>query len=233
MTNNGKRFCFTLILLITTIITIKFVPVLNSGFSYHLEILRSKNSEDIANYINSFGNFKFIISLYFMTLQAVVADIMATHIVFAHTIVYGWKVGGLISWFGSMIGTTISFFLARNLLYSIFYRFVNKKYRNLLNNYLEKFGPLTILMIKSAGFLYFDLITYLAGACSMRYSQFIKAVAIGQFLNMLNIAYSGTLTIRIHKEVSLISLITEYILPIGIMIYIVSKIILERKEKRG
>ena len=90
MTSNAKRFYFTLILLIVTIITIKFVPVLDSGLTNHLEILKAKKSEDIANYINSFGNFKFIISLYFMTLQAVVADIMATHIVFANTIVYGW-----------------------------------------------------------------------------------------------------------------------------------------------
>ncbi len=232
MTNNAKRFYFTSILLIVTIIAINYIPLLNSGVNYHIELLRSKKSEDIASYINSFGNFKLIISLYFMTLQAVVADIMATHVIFAHNIVYGWKLGGFISWFGSMIGTTISFFLARNLLYSIFYRFVNIKYRNILNDYLDNFGPLTILMIKSSGFLYFDLITYLAGASSMRYSQFIKAVAIGQFLNMFNIAYSGTLKIRIHKEISLVSLITEYILPICILIYIVSKIILEKQKKR-
>lgn len=228
MPNYNKRFIYTSLLLIFVILIYLFVPSINEAYKYQLTILTNNVPGEVTEYINGFGKYKIFISLYFMALQAVVADIVALNIMFANEEIYGWFLGSFVSWFGSMIGTSISFLLARNILHMFVRRFLNKKYYKIMDMYLERFGGLTILAVKLSKFLYFDLITYIVAVSSMRFTSFIKAVALGQLIFMLQTSYQDVL---VHRGVSLTTVATEYVAPLLIFGYIIFTIIKEKKDK--
>lgn len=231
MNNNTKRFVYTLLLLIALYIFYKVTPGLESTITSQIDLLQNKKELEIAEYISGFGSYKVFVSLYFMVLQAVVANIMATNVVFANAQVYGWFAGGFLSWVGGMFGTIISFFIARNLLHSIVYRYLSLKYLKIMDDYLDKFGGWTILMIKLSHFLYFDLITYLAGASSMRFSSFLKAVTLGQLINVGLMSYTGA--INKNSSNNLFGIVMEYVLPLCILIFIVYSLVKNKKSKES
>lgn len=226
--NNIKKFSYTMLFLVLAFVSYKVIPNVEEVIQYQIKLLTEGSIEDIVNYQNSFGSMKPIVSIYFMILQTVVSSIKASNVILANNELYDWYFGGFISWIGAMIGATISFFIARNILHSLVRHILNKRYLTIMDNYFEKYGALTILMIKLSKFLYFDLITYLVGLSSMRYWKFLKAVALGQLIHTLLLSYTGV----VKKDVTLLNYFVSWVSPIMILGYIIFKISKDVQEER-
>ncbi|VAX01001.1 hypothetical protein MNBD_GAMMA22-997 [hydrothermal vent metagenome] len=144
------------------------------------EILINDNPNEILNIIRSWGLAAPVISVLLMVLQAVIAPLPAYLITAANGIIFGFLWGIVISLIGAMLGALVSFSITR-WFYNNYAK--NKLKESKTQAYIEKIsskhGFKVILIARLIPLISFDLISYAAGASSIKISHFLLATFIG------------------------------------------------------
>lgn len=186
--------------------------------------------DDLVNYLRT-SNSIVLTSIFFMFLQTVIANLKASNIIFAINEIYGYLAGTLVAWVGAVIGISVVFFLVRSLLHPMIYGFVNKSYFTAINSIINKYGHLMILVLNLSNFFYFDIIIYLAALSTMKFIKFLKAVLVGQFFSLFYMMYVYDKSIKIIN-VEYVSYGVQYVMPCIVIVFIVTRIIKDRKVRR-
>ncbi|WP_330615559.1 TVP38/TMEM64 family protein [Romboutsia sp. 1001713B170131_170501_G6] len=168
-----------------------FIPQINKGINQMIFYLSMLNIDAIKEYILSFGILAPIISFLLMILQSVAAPLPAFLITFANAALFGWVKGAILSWTSSMAGAALCFYIARFLGRDVVIKFTSKYALDNIDNFFDKYGKHTILIVRLLPFISFDLVSYAAGLTSMKFSSFFIATGIGQLPATIIYSYVG------------------------------------------
>lgn len=143
-------------------------------------ILAGDSLDDIRTLILSWGMAAPLMSIFLMTMQAIIAPLPAFLITAANGLVFGVYWGTFISWTGAMCGALVSFMMSR-----LFYKSFSQKIRSHRKGieYLERlesrYGFRVILAARLLPFISFDFISYAAGLSTIKVRSFLIATGIG------------------------------------------------------
>ncbi|MDO4814384.1 MAG: VTT domain-containing protein [Gemella sp.] len=221
-----NRKYFKIILSLLIVIGIIYFKEVKTEY---IDFFAEGKQGDLLKYLQD-SNFTLLASVFFMFLQTVLANLKASNILFSIAEIYGYMLGTLVAWTGAMLGITLVFFLIRNLVHPITEKLINRKHYTTIGKIVNKYGHLMILVLNLSNFFYFDIIIYLAAISTMRFKKFFKAVAIGQFFSLFYMLYSNQNAIRV-LEIEYLSYLIHYILPCLVIVFIISRIIKDRKIK--
>ncbi|MGG3523769.1 TVP38/TMEM64 family protein [Bacillus pseudomycoides] len=129
--------------------------------------------------------------------------------VMANAVAFGFWLGFLYSWLGSILGALIVFSVIRRFGRSRFFSFVNKhpKVRKAMG-WIERKGFAPIFILFCFPFTPSALINVVAGLSRISRRQFVLALALGKLVMILILSYIGhDLTSFIHKPVKTIIVI--------------------------
>ncbi len=144
------------------------------------EILIGTNVSDVLQIIRSWGVAAPLISILLMILQAVIAPIPAYLITAANGIIFGVFWGVVITLIGALAGALVAFFMTR-LFYKKYAPQVikNSKTRDYIDKISTDHGFKVILVARLIPVISFDLISFAAGASTIKISHFVVATFIG------------------------------------------------------
>ncbi len=175
-----KTLKYNLIFLLLLISYLSLFFLFHHQIEKTCEILISNNTTDILTIIRSWGVAAPLISVLLMILQAVIAPLPAYLITAANGIIFGLFWGVVISSIGAMLGALVSFSITR-WFYNNYAR--NKLKQSKTHDYIEKIsskhGFKVILIARLIPIISFDLISYAAGASTIKTSHFLLATFIG------------------------------------------------------
>jgi uncharacterized membrane protein YdjX (TVP38/TMEM64 family) len=143
-------------------------------------ILAGDSLADIKELILSWGVAAPLMSIFLMTLQAVIAPLPAFLITATNGLVFGVYWGILISWIGAMCGALVTFMMSR-LFYKSFSQKIkiHKKGIEYLERLESKYGFRVILTARLLPFISFDFISYAAGLSTIKMRSFLTATGLG------------------------------------------------------
>ncbi|MBF0747196.1 VTT domain-containing protein [Gemella sp. 19428wG2_WT2a] len=196
--------------------------------SQFIELLSEGEKEELLAYLKASPN-TLLLAIFFMIMQTLIANIKATNIIYPIADLYGYLSGTFVAWSGAMLGIVVVFLLIRNLLNPIIYSFLADRYYKKINRIIDRNGHLMIMALNLSKFLYFDILIYLAAISTMKFSKFLKAVAIGQFFSLFFILYSYKNPLKI-LEIKYMDYIIHYVFPSIILLYIINRIVKDRKN---
>jgi len=163
---------FVLILLFAGILYSYF----NRGLFY---FLFDGNSKYILSYIRSFGVFSHVAFVLIVVLEVVLAPIPPFALYIIGGILFGGFYGGALALAGNTIGAYIDFMIARNLMKKGIEKKVDIKLRRTFERYFERFGTVSIFLLRVNPVTSSDLVSYLAGLTSLRPVPFLVATTLG------------------------------------------------------
>lgn len=179
----------------------------------------------IVNLITSMDSFGIVISCFLILIESIFPPLPLALFVTILFLNYGPFIGLVCSWFFTVLGCTLSFYLFK----TIFKKYVDKKIRNykFANNFLSivddlKFSYLVLLL--AAPFTPAFAINILSGVSNMSIKKFLPAIMIGKIFMILFWGYIGTSFIdSLQKPIILIKIIFMF----GIAFFL-SKIIAKK-----
>jgi uncharacterized membrane protein YdjX (TVP38/TMEM64 family) len=174
-----------LLLIAVAMLGVAVLLALNPGWLTVIWKAFSADSiRDVAAYLRGFGIWAPLVSTLLMVLQAVIAPLPGSLVAAANGIIFGIWWGTLLSWVGSILGGTVSFYLARWAGRDVVTRLLSGKRLERANQLSEKQGFWIVLTARLIPLISLDWISYLAGLSRMRYTHFLLATAIGMLPGM-------------------------------------------------
>lgn len=167
---------FLIIIIILIIPSLYFVPPIHKGVS----LLLSGNVNELVVWINSWGIFAPILSVFLMILQAIAAPLPSFIITGANGMVFGVFWGVIISWIGATLGALVSYYLAiwfGDKLFSL--KKKEWKWLKKIESASNKHGFKVIFLLRLIPVVSFDAISYGAGLIRMKFFPFIMGTALG------------------------------------------------------
>ncbi|MGL5122970.1 MAG: TVP38/TMEM64 family protein [Fusobacteriaceae bacterium] len=149
------------------------------------------NPEKIKIFISSHGKYAVLISFLLMIFQSVVAPLPAFLITFANATLFGWWQGAILSWFSSLAGASLCFYIARLLGRKTVEKLTGASPIKKIDIFFSKYGSSTILLCRLMPFISFDVVSYAAGLTSLNFLSFFIATGLGQLPATIIYSYVG------------------------------------------
>ncbi|MDR0880430.1 MAG: VTT domain-containing protein [Clostridioides sp.] len=146
--------------------------------------LSMDNLDAMNGYLSSFGWCGTLVSLSLMAIESILIPLPYNTLVKSNELVFGGFFGLLISWTGILIGATLCFYISRLILGNLF-KLLGRQIKSepvklkQLDRFLSNNSGKIVLVLRLIPLAPFDLVSYLYGATSARYRDFIIATAIG------------------------------------------------------
>lgn len=155
------------------------------------QMLKNVDVQAIKDYILSFGIWAPVISFLIMLFQSLVAPLPSFVITFVNAGLFGWWQGAILSWFGTLAGATMCFWIARFFGRDVVAKITTKGALVRVDKFFARYGKYAVLTARLIPFLSFDVVSYGAGLTSMRFWSFFWATAIGQIPVTVVYSYVG------------------------------------------
>lgn len=97
--------------------------------------------------------------------------------------------GGL----GLIVGSVIAFFVGRHGGKPIVKKILGEKWTSRVDGWVDNHGGKAILLTRLVPILPFDLISYISGVTSIKFSTYLLATALGAFPRCLVLAFLGAI----------------------------------------
>jgi uncharacterized membrane protein YdjX (TVP38/TMEM64 family) len=164
----------------------------NQGIFYQIF---NSDINDLVDYVDSYESFAPIILLIIIIVEVVAAPIPGMIIYVAAGVILGSFMGGLISFIGNIIGSTICFYLAWQGRTSFFKKTKSKTLVS-FDKYSIKYGGLAIFLLRLNPLTSTDIISYIAGFSKLKFKPFIIGTSLGLLpLSFLSSYFGGELII--------------------------------------
>ena len=167
-------------ILIFAIIVYLYLPNLWDLFSTGTTYLRDHNFKGMRELILAYGYWAPIVSICFMVIQSLVPFVPGIVITVTNAWIFGWQYGALYSWIGALLGAVLDFGVARRYGCLVIDRFINKKYVDMIETFIQRYGILAILFTRLTPIIPFKVVSYGAGLTNMSVWRFVIATGIGQ-----------------------------------------------------
>ena len=209
---------------------------LQSGDSYgnFLENMQASGAEMQRFIVDQQPIWGFLIMMFLQIMPVIISAVPSSLTSFVGGMIYGFGGGMIITVTGAMIGSTISFFLARLLGRRVLTLFVSRrnieKIEALLSGSTSTFVLLFLYVIPSPK----DFFSYFLGLTNMKFWRFFAISAVGRIPGMLVTVYFGTLALSDNPNWVLIGIVTGAAAIVSVLSVVFSKHIiaaLKRREK--
>lgn len=110
-------------------------------------------------------------------------------ILFANVYIYGFTLGLLYTWIGSMLGAYLSFYLARLYGRPLVEKFISKEKLDKFDQWFNMNGTFGLFILRLIPLFSFNLLNYGAGFVSITFWQFTWSTAIGIIPPMVVMAW--------------------------------------------
>lgn len=112
--------------------------------------------------------------------------------------IFGFWPGFFLIWFSQVFSSLIAFEISRVFRQLFFSRVFDRKIWRLYQQYLDRKGPVAVLIIRTAMAAPFNIISYLAGLTHMKTLSFTVMTALGTILESVLFVFVGTQLRNIH-----------------------------------
>lgn len=174
----------------------------------------------------------FVLMMFLQIMPVIVSAVPSSLTSFVGGMIYGFWGGMFITVVGAMIGSTISFFLARILGRRVLTLFVSRKNIEKIEGMLDGSTSTFILL-----FLYVipspkDFFSYFLGLTNMKFWRFFAISAIGRIPGMLVTVYFGTIALGENPNWTLIGTVTAAAAIVSVLSVVFSKQIIALLKRR-
>lgn len=109
-------------------------------------------------------------------------------------VTYGFWLGTLLTWIGTVLGGVLSFWLSRRFGRSFFERILNDEQRDWIQRHSRNEGTVALLVSRLLPFMSFTLISYAAGLMPITWFTFIWTSALGMLpIIMISVLYGANI----------------------------------------
>jgi uncharacterized membrane protein YdjX (TVP38/TMEM64 family) len=141
--------------------------------------LAGRSVAELIDSLRSLGPWAPFVSLGLMVLQTVIMPIPGAVVSAANGALFGVGWGTFLSWVGGLLGSSLAFWLARWFGAGLVARFASSERIAQLDQLSSRYGFRTLLLIRLIPGISVDLVSYLAGLTTIKYTHFVLATAIG------------------------------------------------------
>ena len=176
----------------------------------------------IMNTIDAMGVYGPLLGSLFIVLESIIPPLPLFVFITINFLAFGYVMGFIISWFCTIIGCVISYFLVKKLLRN----FVVKKIKNvdLLNrcmHYIENMSLTKITVILAIPFTPAFMMNIAAGLVNMNFKKFFIAILISKIFLVYFWGFVGTSLVEsFQNPSSLITVVVMMLLAYGMSLII-------------
>lgn len=143
-------------------------------------------TDEFKGYIKQLGAWGYVIVIGYTIISHIFAPLSGTPAVFLGVGLYGIHGGMFLLYVASLISATINFLLARKYGRNIVLKFGGKKALSQIDTFASLEGIEAIIIFRTVGISFFDIVSYAAGLTKISYKQYIVITAVfGLIPNLL------------------------------------------------
>jgi uncharacterized membrane protein YdjX (TVP38/TMEM64 family) len=155
------------------------------------------NVENLRTTLTAFGPWAVAISAGLTVAQAIVAPLPANVITMTNGLVFGPLWGGLLSWFSTVLGSSLCFLLSKKFGKPFAEKIVGNGLQS-AEKFFKTYGLHAMFLIRIMPFVPFDAVSYGAPLVGIPFSRFLVATSIGIIPSILIYSYLGTFIAGIY-----------------------------------
>ena len=212
----------SLFVLAALILSYFIFPGYKAGIDEGFDVLTSEDPARIRDWVSQFGIWGPVVVILAMVFQMFLFFVPNILLILICILSYGPFWGGLLAWFGVVLASTVGFLIGSKLSPVTVHRFVSKKTRETLGEFIRIYGMKAIIVLRLSSFSN-DGLSLVAGLLNMQYRRFITATIIGITPLITILAIFGK-NARIEKGLLWVGIV----LVSGLVIYI----IIDRKRQK-
>lgn len=213
-------------IILLTVVLYFVVPSFNATMNNFVSKLGSLNLESVIELIRGYGAYAAVISFFLMILQSILSPIPALLITLANAAVFGWWKGALLSFWSSMVGAALCFYIARILGRDVVEKITTKTGLAKVDEFFERYGKNSILICRLLPFVSFDIVSYAAGLTPIKFWDFFIATGLGQLPATIVYSYLGNLA----GSTKTIFISIVCVVALSALVYMIGKIYNDKKK---
>ena len=217
---SNKKYLLKIGLVISLVAIYLYIPYVNRNINQMVFYISMDNIDAMKGYILSFGVLAPIVSFTLMVLQSLITPLPSFIIIIANALLFGWFYGAILSWTSILTGAILCFYVSKFLGREIISNLTSKLSLNNVDSFFDNYGKYTVLIARLLPFVPFDIISYISGLTSMKFSQFFIATGVGILPTTIVYSYVGKMLSGASQNIMMSLLI---LLSIIILILMFSK----------
>lgn len=213
-------------IIVLTVVLYFAVPSFNATMNNFVSKLGSLNLESVIELIRGYGAYAAVVSFFLMILQSILSPIPALLITLSNAAVFGWWKGALLSFWSSMVGAALCFYIARILGRDVVEKITTKTGLAKVDEFFERYGKNSILICRLLPFVSFDIVSYAAGLTPIKFWDFFIATGLGQLPATIVYSYLGNLA----GSTKTIFISIVCVVALSALVYMIGKIYNDKKK---
>lgn len=213
-------------IILLTVVLYFVIPSFNATMNNFVSKLGSLNLESVIELIRGYGAYAAVISFFLMILQSILSPIPALLITLSNAAVFGWWKGALLSFWSSMVGAALCFYIARTLGRDVVEKITTKTGLAKVDEFFERYGKNSILICRLLPFVSFDIVSYAAGLTPIKFWDFFIATGLGQLPATIVYSYLGNLA----GSTKTIFISIVCVVALSALVYMIGKIYNDKKK---
>ena len=153
--------------------------------------------EHLRSTMLAYGPWAVGISIGLMVAQAIIAPLPMNVVTITNALVFGPIWGSLLSWFSTVLGASLCFFLSKTFGKPFARKIVGGSIEK-AERFFQKYGLHAMFLVRMMPFVPFDAVSYGAPLVGVPFSRFLLATAVGIIPSILIYSYLGTLIVEIY-----------------------------------
>ncbi|MEK6833018.1 MAG: VTT domain-containing protein [Nanoarchaeota archaeon] len=171
-----RLFNWTIFVIILFVLIFFLYSYLTKGFFYFLINL---DKEQLISFISSLGSFSFLAYIFLIIIGVIFAPIHPFIFYVVGGIVFGPYVAWALTMVGVTIGSSIAFKISKKYGRSFVERNVSKKHINKFDNVSDKYGSISIFLLRVNPLTSSDIWSYIAGLTRIKFWKFLMWTLLG------------------------------------------------------
>lgn len=200
----------------------------SEGIVFHLS---NSDISEVTEFIDSFGNWAEIIFVLLVIIEVVLAPVPPLGLYLVAGILFGGFLGGFLTLIGNTTGAFIAFKIARRLGENFSKKHTNERIKKKFDKFFEKYGGISIFILRINPLTTSDLVSYLAGLTKIKTRTFVIATTLGLAPMIFVQTYFGEIFIKNNPILSAIVIFIT-ILYIFVFLYLILKAISKNKSNK-
>lgn len=213
-------------IIVLTVVLYFAIPSFNATMNNFVSKLGSLNLESVIELIRGYGAYAAVVSFFLMILQSILSPIPALLITLSNAAVFGWWKGALLSFWSSMVGAALCFYIARTLGRDVVEKITTKTGLAKVDEFFERYGKNSILICRLLPFVSFDIVSYAAGLTPIKFWDFFIATGLGQLPATIVYSYLGNLA----GSTKTIFISIVCVVALSALVYMIGKIYNDKKK---
>lgn len=213
-------------IIVLTVVLYFAIPSFNATMNNFVSKLGSLNLESVIELIRGYGAYAAVVSFFLMILQSILSPIPALLITLSNAAVFGWWKGALLSFWSSMVGAALCFYIARTLGRDVVEKITTKTGLAKVDEFFERYGKNSILICRLLPFVSFDIVSYAAGLTPIKFWDFFIATGLGQLPATIVYSYLGNLA----GSTKTIFISIVCVVALSALVYMMGKIYNDKKK---